>query len=216
VWVHLYAGSRLDTRLGGSAVVLTQETGYPWDGAIKITLDQAPAAEMALRLRIPGWANDWSIAVNGKAGEVSAGPGSYAVLKRRWSPGDTVELSLPMPVRLIEAHPKVEEARNQVAIQRGPIVYCLEGIDLPQGVSLADVHIERDIRLSPRHDRALLGGVTVLEGDAWCAPAGDWRGSLYRTLGTEPARSMPLRLIPYYAWNNRDVTEMSVWLPLYR
>jgi len=215
VWVHLYAGSRLDTRLAdGSAVALIQETGYPWDGVIKITLNQAPAEEMALMLHIPDWADVWGIAVNGKAVEVGARPGSYAVLKRRWSPGDTVELSLAMPVRLVEAHPKVEEARNQVAIQRGPLVYCLEGIDLPHGVSLADVHIGRDIRLAPRHDRALLGGVTVLEGDAWYAPAGDWRGSLYRTLGTEAARRVPIRLIPYYAWNNRGPTPMSVWLPL--
>ncbi len=214
VWVHLYAGSRLDTRPDGSAIVLTQETGYPWDGAIKISFEQAPAREMALMLRIPGWADDCSIAVNGKAVEVSARPGSYAVLKRRWSPGDTVELSLPMPVRLVEAHPKLEEARNQVAIQRGPVVYCLEGIDLPQGVSLADVRIPRDIRLAPRHDSTLLGGVTVLEGDAWRAPAGVWPGGLYRTLGSEPSEKAPIRLIPYYAWNNRGVTEMSVWLPL--
>jgi uncharacterized protein len=214
VWVHLYAGSRLDTRLGCSAVALRQETGYPWDGAIKLTIERAPAAEMSLMLRIPGWADQWSIAINGGTAAVAAHPGSYAVLKRRWSPGDAVELSLPMPVRLLEAHPKVEEARNQVAIQRGPIVYCMEGIDLAQGVSLADVRIPRAVRLTPRYDAALLGGVTVLEGDACHVAMADWRSSLYRTLPTEPSATVPIRLIPYYAWNNRGVTPMSVWLPL--
>lgn len=215
VWLHLYAGSRLDTRLAdGSALALTQETGYPWDGAIKITIEQAPAEEMALMLRIPGWADDCRVAVNGKAIEVSARPGSYAVLKRRWSLGDSVEFSLPMPVRLLEAHPRAEEARNQVAIQRGPVIYCLEGIDLAQGVSLADVRIPHDIRLAPRHDSALLGGITVLEGDARRVPSGDWQDTLYRPLNSAAAERTPLRLIPYYAWNNRGVTPMSVWLPL--
>ena len=215
IWVHIYGGSRLQTRLAdGSSVALTQETSYPWQGTVRITFDDAPSGELALMLRIPGWADDWAITVNDQAVESPAGAGSYAVLKRRWSRGDTVELSLPMPVRLLEAHPKVEETRNQVAIQRGPVIYCLEDIDLPGGVRLSEIHIPRDIRLTPRHDAGLLGGVTVLEGDAWRIPAGDWQGKLYRPLAGDAASKVPIRLIPYYAWNNRGLTEMSVWLPL--
>ncbi len=141
-------------------------------------------------------------------------PGSYAVVKRIWSPGDVIELTMPMPARLIEAHPKVEEARNQVAIMRGPVVYCMEAIDLPKGVPLAEVLIPRDLQLTPRHDAHLLGGVTVLEGEAYRLPAGIWSGKLYRTFASGPTERVALRLIPYYAWNNRVNTQMSVWFPV--
>jgi len=90
----------------------------------------------------------------------------YAAIERRWPSGDEIELTLLMKPRLVEANPRVEEVRNQVAIMRGPVVYCLESIDLPDDVKIAEVHIPRDIQLTQRHDRKLLGGITVLEGEA--------------------------------------------------
>jgi DUF1680 family protein len=130
--------------------------------------------------------------------------------------GDVVELTLPMPVRLMQAHPLVEEARNQVAVQRGPLVYCVESTDLPEGVRVQDVVIPREVVLKPRHDPDLLGGVTVLEAraESWREP--DWSGRLYRELTKTPPRPFPLRLVPYYAWGNRGPSEMSVWMPLGR
>jgi hypothetical protein len=121
-----------------------------------------------------------------------------------------------MDMRLLEANPKVEEARNQVAVARGPVVYALESFDLPPGVKPMDVAIPAAAKFSARHDPSLLGGVTVIEGEARLVPQGDWSGQLYRPLKPARQESVKLRLIPYYAWNNRGVPYMSVWLPVMR
>ncbi len=148
VWVNLYGGNNLSAPLNGKPLKLTQTTNYPWDGRVRIVIDECPTAEFALKLRIPGWAESASIRVNGKPPSVPAVPGSYAELRRVWKSGDKVELDLPMPARLIEANPLVEEARNQVVIERGPIVYCLESTDLPKGVRVEDVTIPADAELT--------------------------------------------------------------------
>ena len=114
----------------------------------------------------------------------------------------------------MQAHPLVEEARNQVAVRRGPIIYCLESTDLPKDVRVSEVEVPGEIVLRPRFDPALLGGVTVLEGRAQARPEADWSGALYRALDTSAPRAIYLRLIPYYAWANRGRSEMTVWIPL--
>jgi uncharacterized protein len=125
-----------------------------------------------------------------------------------------VELELPMPARLIEANPLVEEARNQVAIERGPLVYCLESKDLPQGVRVEEVTIPANADLTARFEPKLLGGVMVIEATALVQPASDWSGKLYRPLNRETQREIRVRFIPYFAWSNRGASEMSVWVPL--
>ncbi|HEY2158153.1 MAG TPA: hypothetical protein VGH33_21165, partial [Isosphaeraceae bacterium] len=112
--------------------------------------------------------------------------------------------------------PLVEEARNQVAIQRGPLVYCVESSDLPDGVRVQDVVIPRNIDWRPRFDPGMLGGVTVLEGRAEARREPDWSGKLYREIAASPPRAFDLRLVPYFAWGNRGPSEMSVWMPLGR
>ena len=113
-------------------------------------------------------------------------------------------------------NPYVENSRNHVAVMRGPIVYALESPDLPAGVKIWDVVLPVDIRLQPRHDAALLGGVTVLEGRAKVSSDGDFAGALYKTLLPPTARSADIRLIPYYAWANRGISHMTVWVPVAR
>jgi DUF1680 family protein len=217
VWVNLYGGSVLDTTLPtGDRVILAQETDYPWDGRVRITVRAAPARPLALRLRIPGWATGASLSVNGTSERKPPEPGRYAEVKRAWTTEDVIELNLPLRPRLLQAHPLVEEARNQVAVQRGPIVYCLESPDLEKGVAVSDVIIPRDIDLNPRYDATLLGGVTVLEGKAEAVVERAWSGELYRELAPTTPRTVALRLIPYYAWGNRGPSEMTVWLPLRR
>ena len=137
IWINLYGSNRLSTTLGGHPLKLSQQTNYPWDGRVQITIDECPATEFSLKLRIPGWADEATIQVNGSAASAKAKPGTYAELRRIWKAGDVVELQLPMPARLIEANPLVEETRNQVAIKRGPIVYCLESPDLPKDVRVS-------------------------------------------------------------------------------
>ena len=212
LWVHLYGSNTLATKLAdGSTLKLTQTTDYPWDGKVSITIGEAGGGSFAVVLRIPGWADGATVEINGKAARAARKPGSYAVLRRTWQAGDRIELALPMPVRLVEAHPLVEECRGEVAVMRGPIVYCLESPDLPKGVQLAQIVLPADIELKPRHDPKLLGGVTVLEGEAVARPMSD---ALYSDRTPSRTERVKLRLIPYYAWCNRGPAEMAVWLPL--
>jgi DUF1680 family protein len=217
VWVNLYGGGVLATRLAdGSALKLTQETDYPWDGRVKLTLGAVPPGAFSVRLRIPAWAKGAALTVNGAPDKKTPEPGTYHEVRRVWSAGDTLELRLPLRPRLLQAHPLVEEARNQVAVRRGPLVYCLESADLPRGVAAADVVLPRGIALTPRFDGKLLGGVTVLEGKAAAHAEATWGKELYRELGPAGARTLGLKLVPYYAWGNRGRSEMTVWLPLGR
>jgi DUF1680 family protein len=217
IWVHLYGGNTLDTQLpAGGRVKLTQTTDYPWDGRVRITLDAVPVREFALKLRIPHWASGATLMVNGKAWKETPAAGRYAKVRRKWAARDVVELTLPMRVRLLQAHPLVEEARNQVAVQRGPLVYCLESTDLDKGVTVSDVRIPRRIELKPRFEPKRLGGITVLKGKAEIASEPAWGNELYRDLPTDDPRPMSIRLIPYYAWGNRGPSEMTVWMPLGR
>jgi len=213
--VNLYGSSALDTDLtNGSKIKLTQKTDYPWDGEIEITVTEAPKNKFSLFLRIPGWSNDASIKLNNKLFAHALEPGRYFKVSRKWSPGDVIELDLPMPVQLIEANPLIEENRNQVAVKRGPVVYCLESIDLPAGVDVAEVVIPRDIRFNTRFDKNLLGGVTILEAKAECCESGDWSNKLYRPISQRNIKLVDIKLIPYYTWSNRGVSEMTVWMPV--
>ncbi len=214
LWIHLYGSNSVNTALpDGSSIALTQQTDYPWDDTIRITIDEAPANEASLMLRIPGWADAASLRVNGETSDLPLNPGTYANLRRAWQAGDVVELRLPMRPRLVKAQPKAEEIRNHVAVMRGPLVYCLEGVDLPDDVSILEVHAPRDMQLEARRENDLLGGVTVLKGRARRVLEGDQSEALYFDAGNEHEEDLDVTLIPYYAWNNRGITEMTVWLP---
>jgi uncharacterized protein len=219
VHVNLYAPCTLDTHLpGGERIVLRQETDYPWSGEVRVLIDTAPAAATALRLRIPGWvrAGEARVRVNGEDLTPPVRPGSYFELRRVWRPNDVIRLDLAMPVVLLEANPLVEETRNQVAVRRGPLVYCLESNDLPEGVSLSDVALSADsaARFVPRRTEIAATPVVALEGEALVLPRPAWTaGQLYREASPAPSRTVALRLVPYYAWGNRGDTEMTVWLP---
>jgi len=217
VWVNLYGGSELDSEFGdGTQLKLTQETSYPWDGRIEITVSAPKKKGFAVMLRIPAWTKEATLQVNGQGVGDNLEPGRYFKLNRTWSAGDVIELNLPMRAQLIEANPLVEEVRNQVAVKRGPVVYCLESVDLPNGVKVSEVVIPHNIRLEPQFRKNLLGGVTVLEGEAEAFEEGDWSGGLYRELAPQKAKKLAVTLIPYYAWGNRGVSEMTVWMPLDR
>lgn len=215
IWVNLYGGSSLQTSLSrGEKIRLSQETDYPWNGRVRIKIEAPEKASFVLKLRIPSWALQASVRINDAPADDSPKPGNYFEIRRTWKSGDFVDLDLPMPVRLMEANPLVEEDLNQVAIQRGPIVYCLESPDLPSGVKISDVTIPAGINLIARYDQRLLDGVVVLEGKALARPETDWGGNLYREFRPEDAREISVRFIPYSVWQNRGKSEMSVWLPI--
>jgi uncharacterized protein len=240
VWVHLYGGSTLQTKLpSGSSIALTQQTDYPWDGHVKVTVQRVPQGPFALNLRIPGWAERATIKVNGQSMAVAAKTGSYANISRTWSAGDVVELDLPLEVRLMEAHPAVEACRNRVAVMRGPVVYCLEALKDQDGGRLWNegVFMPENISLTPHHDKTFLGGVTVLGGSALTdkgradftqqnagAPLASnpaWTDALYRRFGPREMKppasgTVDITLIPYFAWANRGPSLMEVWIPLAR
>lgn len=215
VWVHLYSSSTLDTEMAdGSRLKLSQTTDYPWEGRVDLTVQAAPDRPLAINLRIPGWAKAVRIQVNGQ--EMGAAqPGAYACLQRTWAAGDTIFVEIPLPPRVLKAHPKAEEIRNHVAVMRGPVVYCAEGIDLPQGVAMSEVYAPRDLRLTPLFDPGYFGGVIRL--DATLTRISETEPSenddLYRELEPEVVEDLKVQLIPYYTWNNRGISEMTVWLP---
>lgn len=214
VWVNLYGASVLDTKLpNGAKIVLEQETDYPWAGHVKIIIRATESPTFALMVRIPGWTDGAAVMVNGKTAVSETIPGQYCEINRVWSAGDTIEIEFPMAARLLEANPLVEETLNQVAIQRGPVVYCLESADLPEGVGVLDIRIPADIELHPRIDSQLLGErVAVLEGQAKRIPQREWSRQLYRSLQTPEPEKIDIRLVPYYAWGNRTEGEMTVWI----
>ncbi|MBN1420817.1 MAG: glycoside hydrolase family 127 protein, partial [Planctomycetes bacterium] len=134
----------------------------------------------------------------------------YIVLDREWRPGDEIALDLPMPVRRIEAHPAVEADAGRTAIARGPLIYCLEGTD--HDGAARRIAIPREANLEPEWDPDLLNGVVVLKGEGWIEDeAGSWKGRLYRT--ARPLRKVPVKAVPYYAWDNREPGDMVVWVP---
>ena len=134
--------------------------------------------------------------------------------RRVWEAGDVVDLDLEMNPELIEANPLVEETLGQVAVKRGPIVYCLESVDLPGDVKLSDVSLTQTSNLRARYDQRLLGGSVVIEGKARARISDAWQGELYREKQPDKLKSINLQLIPYSLWANRGRSEMSVWLPL--
>lgn len=213
IWVNLYGAGSLSTTLpDGQQIRINQETDYPWNGHVRLNIEQCGSKEVSLKLRIPGWAANSKVRINNRLSDAQPQSGSYFVIHRAFKPGDVVDLDLPMPVRLMEANPLVEEDLNQVAVQRGPVVYCLESPDLPAGARISNVVIPAKIKLSARFDPALLGGITVIEGRGQVRQPVVWQGNLYRDALPAATKTINLRLIPYFAWQNRGPSEMSVWL----
>ena len=220
LWVHLYAASKLDTRWVDEArIKLHQETNYPWDGAVKITIDEAPARPVTMKFRIPAWLRSPArITVNGSPASDAAAPGSYAALTRTFRSGDTVELALDFSPVLLESNPLVEETLNQVAVRNGPIVYCLESNDLPKDVRLTDIALALDEApraFTARRETIAGASVVTLSTPAVALQRPAWSADqLYREAAPTRARPVELKLVPYYAWGNRGDTEMTVWLPV--
>ena len=219
LYVNLYIGNRAEVTLGGTPVKLRQETRYPWEGTVKLTVEPQSPARFALMLRIPGWARnepmpgglyryleaperEASISVNGAELAYSLDRG-YVRIEREWQPGDTVQLNLPMAVHRVLAAEPVAEDRGMVALERGPLVYCAEQVDNPDGVSSLLVADDASLEFSYRED--LMGGLGEITGKVLGVRRGADRSSVVRA-------PKDFTAIPYYAFGNRGPGEMSVWL----
>jgi uncharacterized protein len=217
VWVHLYHNSTLSWRLEDrTPLALRQTTQYPWQGCVSIEVNPERETEFSVFVRIPAWAEHASAKVNGLAAPGRLKPGEYFTVRRAWRKGDAISLSLAMPARLTVAHPMVSENVGRVAVERGPLVYCLEQHELPAGVSLFDVALAAgEGKFQTEHRPDLLGGIWTIgaRGAARAQPSPSV--PLYQTADRAPARGREflLKLIPYYAWANRGETAMRVWLP---
>lgn len=214
LYVNLYGGSQLKTNLkNGENIQVTQTTDYPWDGQVSLTIDKAPKKSFTLSMRIPGWCKGATISVNGKKQEGNFIAGSYGQINRTWKDGDKVELNLPMEAKLIETNPLVEETRNQIAVKRGPVVYCLESNDLSKQ-DIFQVVIPSDIKFTPIDMNIDNSKFTALEGQAYIEK-NNWDNTLYREVS--PVKELStVKLIPYYAWGNRGKSDMTVWMNLKR
>ncbi|MDF2380918.1 glycoside hydrolase family 127 protein [Nostoc ellipsosporum NOK] len=216
LYIHLYGGSKLSTELhNGAHFALEQQTDYPWSGAVSIAINEAPATAVPVYLRIPGWCNKATIKVNGKLIAAHVKGGQYYKLSQTWKKGDRIELVMDMPATLIESNPLVEETNNQVAVKRGPVVYCLESADLPAGMAVNDIIIPSNSKFKAVSKQISGGRVNALEAQALQLSNNNWNNNLYRTLNTS-TKPVTIQLIPYYAWANRGQTDMRVWLPVVR
>ncbi len=221
LYVNLFVGSTAEIKMdNGRRVKLVQETRYPWDGAVKMTVDPDRSSQFTINVRIPGWARNEAIPselyrfldkvdapvllkVNGKLVPLELEKG-YASLHRNWKRGDSIELTLPMPARRIVASESVEADRGRVALQRGPIVYCAEWPDSPSG-RVRNLMLPHEVRLTAEFRPDLLKGVTVIKGKA-SGLAQDAQGKVIKN-------EQDFTAIPYYAWAHRGRGEMIVWIP---
>ena len=188
LWVNLYIGNTGQIRIGETDILLTQETDYPWDGSVKLTISTSQPVEKEIRLRIPNWCKTYDLSINGKRINVSEEKG-YAVIKD-WKSQDVIALDMDMPVEIVAADPHVKENFGKRAIQRGPLVYCMEEIDNP-------VYFDQ-IQLSPSTTFQTAFASDILNG--------------IKTIKTN-GRAQSATFIPYYAWDNRKAGKMRVWIP---
>ncbi len=209
IWVNLYIQGSAAATVNGRKLTLNVETDYPWDGKIVLKPHVDQTAKFDLRLRVPGWCHGATVAVNGEKLSEPMTDRGYLVVGREWKDGDVVALSLPMPVERIAANPKVRADTGQLAIQRGPLVYCLEACD--QAEPLANLVLPRGAELRTEKARELLGGVVVVKGFAETASEPDWTNTLYQAVLR--STRVPITAIPYFAWDNRQPGAMKVWLP---
>ncbi|MCA1293606.1 glycoside hydrolase family 127 protein [Paenibacillus sp. alder61] len=213
LYTHLYIGGEAQLEVGGGKVKLKQASNYPWDGKIRLEVEPDGAAgSFALALRIPGWCKRASLKLNGSAYPLNDQTvvNGYVRIEREWAAGDVVELDLEMPVQRIYSHPLVRANAGKVALQRGPLVYCLEEAD--NGANLHEIVLPREAELTAVREEQLLGGVVTVRSEAEKLREEDWTNGLYSPEAVPGTKPHPVKFIPYYAWANRGEGEMTVWV----
>jgi len=218
--VHLYGSGTISMTLDNSEpVVVSMQTEYPWDGHVTLTMEQANGAAWQLRLRKPAWCEDFAVRVNDEPVDNPRIEAGYIVLERAWQPGDVITLNLALEPFLVEAHPRIDAVRDSLAIQSGPVVYCVEAADHP-GVNMLDVRLDPTAPLCATWRDDLAGhSLMAIEAAGAVVDASGWGDRLYRRVNSSPPLSpqpVTVRAIPYFAWANRGPNAMRVWIPRLR
>ena len=210
IYTHLYIGGEAKIQMEKEEIKITQETDYPWNGTVKLNLSMNNEKAFKLALRVPGWCKKAEITVNGEALDLNSKiADGYAILNNTWKDGDCIELKLEIIAEFIQANPKVRADAGKVAIQRGPLVYCLEETD--NGTNLNAVSIDTGARLEEEFDKNLLGGAVAIKAKGIRIDEEAWNNELYRPF-KDNSKKVRLKAVPYFLWGNRTPGEMLVWI----
>ena len=213
IWVNLYGSNTMSTRLDGIGdITITQTSDYPWDGRVTLRIDKLKGKkELSMKLRIPSWCGKYDIEV--PDGFATTPADGYLTVSGTWRKGTeiTLDMNASMDARIVEANPLVEESRGQVAVMRGPIVYCAESQDLG-GTDIDNITIPVDAKFTPVETTIAGSRIMALQGEVVVRDETSWEGVLYRDVA-KSKQTKTIRLIPYYAWGNRGKSEMTVWMP---
>lgn len=211
IYSHLYIGGEAELEAGGHKVNLKAESKLPWEGSVSYEIGLQQPASFTLALRIPGWSKSAKVLVNGEAYDVGGRiVDGYAHIERQWMDGDLVEFQLDMDIMRIRSNPLVRGNAGKVALQRGPLVYCVEQAD--NGALLSQLQLPQEADLSLSYNNELLGGVSVIKAEALRMQYPDWDSQLYRSDSAIQLEPVTATFIPYYSWANRGKGEMAVWV----
>jgi len=210
IYIHLYGNSEAETELSGEKIKLKQTTEYPWNEETTIEIDSENEIHFSIFLRIPGWCKNPTLKVNNQNEQLkSKTKNGYLKLTRVWKNSDKIELVFPMPVENVRSHPNVKANSGRITLQRGPIIYCLEEVDNEK--NLNEFILEKNTNHETIFEPDLLGGIVTISSKAKRRKTEDWNGKLYR-IGEQEYETVPIKAIPYFAWDNREPGEMLVWL----
>lgn len=214
LYIHHFAANQMETNLPGYGEIrICQESNFPWEGSVRIRLEQVSGKKAAIRIRIPGWAQEAWIKINDEEGVRTEG-GIYFEIVRVWEEGDVIKIEIPMTVKLLRANSKFENLTNQVAVQYGSLIYCLESIDIDNNIPISQIYIPIDSEWNLIEGSSRLKGLSLLETTAFYLPHTASEPTPYAELSKQSLQKVKIRMIPYFAWNNREEPEMRVWLPV--
>ncbi|MEM6800681.1 MAG: beta-L-arabinofuranosidase domain-containing protein [Bacteroidota bacterium] len=211
--VNLFGSNKLDTHLlDDSRIKLRQHTQYPWKGQVQIEIEACTDQPFEILVRIPDWAKGTSIFLNGEEIDEQVLEGAYTRTVRTWKAGDEIVIKFPMEVQLLEGHPRIEEVRNQLALKRGPIVYCIESPDLPEHTRILDVYLDPHSDFQASYKPDFLGGISSISGNILLR---SYQGEgLYNSMEQIRWEKHKTQFVPYYSWSNRGKAEMTVFMPV--